>query len=92
MADCLHMEFSAVVGVARLEDNKRATSFMAEIRIQCRECGTPFQFLGLAPGCDTQGARVSVDGLEANIAIVPEGTVPSPLDQITFNLKKGYDA
>lgn len=42
--------------------------FMAEIRISCGDCGKAFQFLGLQPGLDTQGARVSVDGLEANIA------------------------
>lgn len=63
---------------------------MAEIRIQCRDCRTPFQFLGLEPGIDMQGARVSIDGLEANIAIVPNGTRPSPLQKMAFNIK-GFD-
>lgn len=62
--------------------------FMAEIRIVCGECGKPFQFLGLEPGCDLQGARVSIDGLEANIAIVPEGARPNPLQRMVYDVRK----
>ena len=80
---CKHMNFAANVAVARLEDVGR---FMAEITIKCAECGKPFQFRGLQPGLDTDGARVSLDGLEANIAIVPQGTTPTPFDGIA-----GYD-
>lgn len=79
---CKHMNFSASVGVARLEDTG---GFMAEIRVQCAECGLPFQFLGLEPGIDMQGARVSIDGLEANIAIVPQGARPNPLQRMAYN-------
>ena len=77
------MDFAASVVVARLEDSG---GFMAEITIRCSECGLPFQFLGLTPGCDTQGARVSIDGLEANIAIVPRGSRPNPLQRIIYDL------
>lgn len=62
--------------------------FMAEIRIFCGDCGHPFQFQGLEPGIDTHGARVSIDGLEANIAIFPDGARPSPLRRMAFNVKK----
>lgn len=79
------MNFSASVGVARLEDSG---GFMTEIRVQCAECGLPFQFLGLEPGLDMQGARVSIDGLEANIAIVPQGARPNPLQRMTYNIKR----
>lgn len=82
---CKHMNFSASVGVARLEDTG---GFMAEIRVQCSECGLPFQFLGLEPGIDMQGARVSIDGLEANIAIVPQGARPSPLQRMAYNINR----
>lgn len=85
MADCKHMNFEAKVGVARLED---VGGFMAEIRIHCADCMQPFQFLGLEPGCDTQGARVSVDGLEANIAIVPQGSSPNPLQRMAYSIGK----
>lgn len=47
----------------------RPNGFMAELRIFCGDCGKPFQFLGLEPGLDTQGARVSIDGLEASMLI-----------------------
>ncbi len=82
---CKHMDFHANVGVARLEDSGR---FMAEITIHCAECGKPFQFLGLEPGIDTDGARVSLDGLEANIAICPEGTKPDPFQRMAFNVTR----
>lgn len=77
MADrCKHMNFDASVAVARLEDSGR---FMAEIRIKCLDCGEPFQFLGLEPGLRLSGAAVSIDGLEANIAISPDSQTASPL-------------
>lgn len=84
MADpCKHMNFHAQVNVARLEDSGR---FMAEVRIRCAECNRPFQFMGLEPGVDLSGARVSVNGLEANLAICPQGQEPSPLDRIILNV------
>lgn len=77
------MEFSASVRVARLEDTG---GFMAEVRVECKDCGTPFQFLGLQPGLDLQGARVSLYGLEANIAIAPRGVVPNPPQRLAYNV------
>jgi hypothetical protein len=85
---CKHEEFAASVAVARLEDSGR---FMAEVRVTCRQCGTPFQFLGLAPGLNMRGATVSIDGLEANIAIAPQGSVPNPLQAMTQNTER-FDA
>lgn len=82
---CEHHNFAAQVNVARLEDTKQ---FMAEITVKCAECGRPFQFLGLAPGLDTQGATVSVDGLEARIAISPEGAKPNPMQRMAFGVSK----
>ncbi len=76
---CEHHNFQADVGVARIEDKKR---FMAEIRVRCADCGTPFQFMGLPPGLNYDGATVSLDGLEANIGIRPQGQRPSPLDHL----------
>lgn len=60
---------------------------MAELKIFCADCGKPFQFLGLDPGLDLQGARVSVDGLEANIAISPEGVKPNPLHRMSYGIR-----
>ena len=76
---CKHKEFDASVRVARIEDKGR---FLAEVRIACRDCGTPMQFMGLKPGLDYNGATVSLDGLEANIGIHPQGERPNPLQQL----------
>lgn len=85
---CQHEDFKATVGVARLtaKDGGPVTGYMAEVRVHCAQCGKPFQFLGLQPGMDTQGARVSLDGLEANIAIVPEGEKPNPLQRMAYGI------
>lgn len=83
--DCQHKAFHSEVIVARFKDSGR---FLAEVTIRCSQCGTPFQFLGLEPGVDTGGARVSIDGLEARIAICPQGTVPNPLQRLAYNIKR----
>lgn len=86
MSACQHMNFNAIVDVIRLEDTGQ---FMAEIHVECVECKRAFQFLGLEPGIDLQGARVSVDGLEARLAICPQGEKPSPLDRISVQIGAG---
>ena len=79
MVACKHMDFDAAVKVARLEDSGR---FIAELRIVCKECGVPMQFMGLQPGLNLDGATVSLDGLEANLAIHPQGLRPNPMQQM----------
>jgi hypothetical protein len=76
---CEHHNFEAAVRVARIEDKGR---FMAEIRIHCKDCGTPMQFMGLEPGLNFDGATVSLDGLEANIGIHPQGQRPKPMQKL----------
>lgn len=88
MAECRHEAFEATVAVARLED---VGKFMAEVRVQCSQCKSPFQFLGLEPGMDLNGARVSIDGLEANLAVAPQGSVPNPLQRLAHG-KERFDA
>lgn len=89
--DCQHMNFAANVSVGRHLDDKTEThvvGYSAEITVKCAECGKPFQFLGLPMGVDTHGARVSVDGLEARLAISPQGVQPSPINRMQFNISK----
>lgn len=88
---CAHMNFKADVRVGRHLDDATEThviGYSAEIHIECAECHKPFQFLGLPMGVDTHGARVSVDGLEARIAISPQGVQPSPINRMQFNISK----
>lgn len=84
---CKHEEFEGKIAVARLEDSGR---FQAEITIRCKQCGEEFQFLGLEPGVDLNGARVSIDGLEAHLAICPKSSKPSPLQRMVtgFDVKQ----
>lgn len=76
---CKHMSFEANTVINRLEDTGR---FMADITIKCTDCGKPFQFLGLEMGLKMNGATVSPDGLEARLAIAPEGLHLSPMAQM----------
>lgn len=83
---CPHMNFRANVTVNRIEDRG---AFAADVRVWCADCNLPFQFLGLEAGLDMQGARVSVDGLEARMAICPQGQSPSPFDNILLKIGGG---
>ena len=53
--------------------------------------GTPFQFLGLPPGLNLEGATVSIDGLEANIAICPRGQRPNPMQGLMGYELRGFN-
>lgn len=87
---CEHLNFRAQVNVHRMSDTEGGpiTGYMSEVRVNCAECDLPFQFHGLEMGIDTHGARVSVDGLEARIAISPEGAKPSPIRRMAFDIHK----
>lgn len=87
---CEHHKFGVTANVARLTNEQDVVNgFMLEVRVGCTDCGRQFQFLGLEPGVDTRGARMSVDGMEAFIAICPQGEKPSPLDRIAASIGTG---
>ena len=85
---CKHEDFNAKVLVTHLENTG---GFMADVTIECAQCGEPFQFLGLPAGINLQGAAVSIDGLELCVAIAPKGAQPSPLLQLVHGTGK-FDA
>ena len=65
--NCQHnKEFESFVNVNIIEDTG---VWMAELRIMCAECGMPMRFLGLPHGLNLNGAAVTMDGLEARLAI-----------------------
>lgn len=85
------MNFAAEVNVGRLtgsdEPDAPVRSYLAEIKVSCAECGLPFEFLGLEAGMDTEGAKVSIDGLEARLAITPKGVRPNPFQRMAFGIR-----
>jgi len=62
--------------LVRLPDSDR---WNVEVRLTCQGCGEPFRFRGLPVGLNLDGAAVSVDGLEARLAVHPAGEEPLPL-------------
>jgi hypothetical protein len=89
-AKCEHKHFACNVDVVRLENaTGKISSFVAEMRITCADCGTPFQFFGLKAGYLTQTPTMSVDGLQAHLPIAPEGSVLSPADAIGYTIGLG---
>jgi hypothetical protein len=64
---------------------------MADVRIQCLGCGAYFKFLGLPCGVDLKGARVSINGDEARLAIAPPDEVGNFLsgdDDVGFTVRR----
>lgn len=76
---CKHEAFKAKVDINRISDTGR---FMADVTINCSQCGEPFQFIGLEPGLNMNGAAVSLDGIEARMAILPTSQAMSPLERM----------
>ena len=75
---CEHLEFEARVEVGRLTEGEggKVTSFSADVRITCTDCGKPFLFVGVPFGLSPNQPTVSVDGQELRCPIIPQGTTP----------------
>ena len=78
---CKHEAFRSWVGINRQTqiEGGPVTSFSAEIRIRCRDCGTSFFFLGLPVGSDPSKPMVS-RGSETLRAPIAPGPDPSTWD------------
>lgn len=66
--DCQHLKFESMVTVIRIQNLGK---FQANIVIRCADCGQPFEFVGLPRGMNIEGPAVSLDGLEARLAVRP---------------------
>lgn len=83
---CQHMNFRADTIVNRIEDIGR---YVVELRISCTECSVPFQFVGVEPGFNYDAPTVSLDGLELNVPVCPQGVQPTPLQGLQGYTVKG---
>jgi len=76
---CNHENFFANVKVGRILDDKTETkveAFTADVTVECADCKTPFQFIGLQPGLHPDKPTVSIDRLELRAPIQPnDGTI-----------------
>ena len=82
---CQHEQFSADVSAHRIVDPDKPILFRADVKVRCVQCGEPFRFLGLDAGLNFERPTVSVDGLELNAPIEPEG-VPMLANRAVFHM------
>lgn len=76
MATCVHMNFKASVNVFRLtdvNDETKVTGYTTEIRVNCMECGLPFEFAGVDAGMSQEKPMASPDAQELRAPIRPKG-------------------
>jgi hypothetical protein len=71
--NCEHDRFKSLVRVSRLTDTEggSVTGYIADICIECLECGLPFRFLGSQYGSSPHQPMLSADGLELRAPIEP---------------------
>jgi hypothetical protein len=73
---CPHLNFNAVINCNRLtkgEDDPIVVAYNAEIRINCYDCGLPFEFIGVDAGMMPDKPMASVDAQELRAPIRPKG-------------------
>ena len=76
MNKCSHENFAATVNVNRLtksDDDATVIAHQADIRINCAECGLPFEFVGVDAGMLPNKPMASVDAQELRAPIRPKG-------------------
>lgn len=79
MSDCKHEAFEAKTAVARIgDDGGPIQNFVAEIQISCKQCGSPFHFLGPSAGFSFARPTVNVGATTLHAPIAPgEGPIPA---------------
>lgn len=89
---CMHKDFHANVAVGRIiaegaADDSLPIAYSADITIKCKDCGKPFEFMGLPMGYSPMQPMCSVDGLEARVPLKPQGeTVRTDLGGFTVRI------
>lgn len=70
---CEHKVFRCAANIGRLSHDEGGpiTGYVADVKIECAECGLPFRFVGLHAGNHHSEPRVSIDGTELRAPIEP---------------------
>lgn len=73
MSACEHKSFACKANIGRLShsDGGPITGYIAEITVNCADCGLAFRFIGLSAGNSHREPRVSPDGLELRAPLEP---------------------
>lgn len=72
---CEHNNFAAEVKVNRIlkdDADLKPSGYLAEVRIRCTDCNTPFVFAGVEAGMLFTKPMASPDGQELRAPIVPK--------------------
>lgn len=75
---CPHENFEAIVAVNRITavEGGPATSFNADIRVECADCGEPFRWVGAPAGMSPARSIVSIDETELRAPLRPASSDP----------------
>lgn len=78
---CAHSRFgcSVLVERGRRREAGEFPYFLAQVRIECSDCGTPFTFLGLPAGVNLDGACTDHSGECAILGVAPRDEVISDM-------------
>lgn len=79
---CPHLNFNVHADVNRIQKNDDEpdviVAYSMDLRVFCRDCGHPFEFIGLPNGFSYYRPTVSIDGQTGHFPIVLPGTRPAP--------------
>lgn len=85
--NCLHKDFIVDAKVYRLTetgDSDKIIGYSCEIKVKCKHCELPFEWIGLPYGMNPSMPTVSLDNLELRARIKPT------ID--TFNINPNFSA
>ena len=74
--NCQHLNFAASVNVCRLTadtDPEKVIGYTADVKINCADCGLPFEFIGLPNGISITNSKpmVSMASTELRAPLKP---------------------
>lgn len=76
---CRHEKFHTHAVIHRLKDSDQSEEIKAwhvDIKINCDECGMPFEFIGVSAGLNFNQPTVNLDFTELRMPIRPSEKTP----------------
>ena len=73
---CEHEDFlvnADITRCTRSEEDQTIVAYYCELKVTCKVCDKPFEFIGLPMGMSPGQPRCSVNGQEARMPIKPVG-------------------